>query len=248
MLTASTHCDIYESRGSMDQTERERWKFSAIQTSFCHLDSLRLWKIVNVKGDKYDRWSNSDRNLSVWLATPPNARKVLVSCFLLRVYLLYAYQSGSKERRETELVRSHGIVVVCIDFKDLEKKKRYEWKAGRVSIFPLPRFLFFLLSRYFSVINNDFSLKINNQIDSINTFKTKRSKRISSLFPKVKLKIFFYRFLPYNSFLLPISSSSPPSFLLRDFKYLRSSAYVLNVFFKFSDRSSWTQFRFERMS
>lgn len=227
--------------------QRERWKFSAIQTSFCHLDSLRLWKIVNVKGDKYDRWSNSDRNSSVWLATPSNAGKilVLVSCC---GSTCYAYQSRSKERRETELVCSHGIVIVCIQFKDLEKKKRYEWKTGRVSIFPLPRFLFFLLSRYFSVINNDFSLKINNQIDSINTFKTKRSKRISSLFPKVKLKIFFYRFLPYNSFLLPISSSSPPSFLLRDFKYLRSSAYVLNVFFKFSDRSSWTQFRFERMS
>lgn len=194
--------------------QRERWKFSAIQTSFCHLDSPRLWKIVSVKGDKYDRWSNSDRNLSVWLATPPNARKVLVlvSCC---GSTCYAYQSRSKERRETELVRSHGIIVVCIHFKDLEKKKRYEWKAGRVSIFPLPRFLFFLLSRYFSVINNDFSLKINNQIDSINTFKTKRSKRISSLFPKVKLKIFFYRFLPYNSFLLPISSSSPLSFLLR---------------------------------
>lgn len=194
--------------------QRERWKFSAIQTSFCHLDSPRLWKIVSVKGDKYDRWSNSDRNLSVWLATPPNARKVLVlvSCC---GSTCYAYHSGSKERRETELVRSHGIIVVCIHFKDLEKKKRYEWKAGRVSIFPLPRFLFFLLSRYFSVINNDFSLKINNQIDSINTFKTKRSKRISSLFPKVKLKIFFYRFLPYNSFLLPISSSSPLSFLLR---------------------------------
>ena len=227
--------------------QRERWKFSAIQTSFCHLDSLRLWKIVNVKGDKYDRWSNSDRNLSVWLATPPNAHKVLVLVFCCGS-TCYAYHSGSKERRETELVCSHGIVIVCIQFKDLEKKKRYEWKTGRVSIFPLPRFLFFLLSRYFSVINNDFSLKINNQIDSINTFKTKRSKRISSLFPKVKLKIFFYRFLPYNSFLLPISSSSPPSFLLRDFKYLRSSAYVLNVFFKFSDRSSWTQFRFERMS
>lgn len=194
--------------------QRERWKFSAIQTSFCHLDSLRLWKIVNVKGDKYDRWSNSDRNSSVWLATPSNAGKilVLVSCC---GSTCYAYQSRSKERRETELVRSHGIIVVCIHFKDLEKKKRYEWKAGRVSIFPLPRFLFFLLSRYFSVINNDFSLKINNQIDSINTFKTKRSKRISSLFPKVKLKIFFYRFLPYNSFLLPISSSSPLSFLLR---------------------------------
>lgn len=194
--------------------QRERWKFSAIQTSFCHLDSPRLWKIVSVKGDKYDRWSNSDRNLSVWLATPPNARKVLVlvSCC---GSTCYAYQSRSKERRETELVCSHGIVIVCIQFKDLEKKKRYEWKAGRVSIFPLPRFLFFLLSRYFSVINNDFSLKINNQIDSINTFKTKRSKRISSLFPKVKLKIFFYRFLPYNSFLLPISSSSPLSFLLR---------------------------------
>lgn len=194
--------------------QRERWKFSAIQTSFCHLDSPRLWKIVSVKGDKYDRWSNSDRNLSVWLATPPNARKVLVlvSCC---GSTCYAYQSRSKERRETELVCSHGIVIVCIQFKDLEKKKRYEWKTGRVSIFPLPRFLFFLLSRYFSVINNDFSLKINNQIDSINTFKTKRSKRISSLFPKVKLKIFFYRFLPYNSFLLPISSSSPLSFLLR---------------------------------
>lgn len=194
--------------------QRERWKFSAIQTSFCHLDSLRLWKIVNVKGDKYDRWSNSDRNSSVWLATPSNAGKilVLVSCC---GSTCYAYQSRSKERRETELVCSHGIVIVCIQFKDLEKKKRYEWKTGRVSIFPLPRFLFFLLSRYFSVINNDFSLKINNQIDSINTFKTKRSKRISSLFPKVKLKIFFYRFLPYNSFLLPISSSSPLSFLLR---------------------------------
>lgn len=34
----------------------------------------------------------------------------------------------------------------------------------------------------------------------------------------MKLKIFFYRFLPCNSFLLPISSSSSPSFLLHDFK------------------------------
>lgn len=131
-------------------------------------------------------------------------------------------------------------------------KRKKVWMKGRKSFnsfSPLPASFLVLSPRYFSVINNDFSVfysafsflpwkstqSINNQLVRSKR-NVRRFKRISSLFPKVKLKIFFYRFLPCNSFLLPISSSSSPSFFLHDFKYLRSRAHVLNVFLKFSDR------------
>lgn len=113
-------------------------------------------------------------------------------------------------------------------------KRKKVWMKGRKSFnsfSPLPASFLVLSPRYFSVINNDFSVfysafsflpwkstqSINNQLVRSKR-NVRRFKRISSLFPKVKLKIFFYRFLPCNSFLLPISSFSSPSFLLHDFK------------------------------
>lgn len=119
---------------------------------------------------------------------------------------------------------------------------------GRKSFNFFPPSFLVLSRRYFSVINNDFSVfysafsflpwkstvqgcttqSINNQPVRY-TFKTKHRPIQKDIlaFSKGETKDFLLSLSSDNS------SSSSPSFLLHDFKYLRSRAHV---FFKFFDR------------
>ena len=221
--------------------ERERWKFSKLCNSNIVLPPRLL-----MKDYKYKMINNTIDPILIVIHTGDifvsmNAKSSrFVFLFLIAGLPVMHISQGVKRQSLCVLTELSSSISTL---KILKRKK--VWMKGRKSFnsfSPLPASFLVLPPRYFSVINNDFSVfysafsflpwkstqSINNQLVRSKR-NVRRFKRISSLFPKVKLKIFFL-VIPF-SFL-----SLPPPPLPFFYTTLRSRAHVLNVFLKFSDR------------